>query len=101
MQEVDWTDADGRRWRVRVPAGCPADMYPAGIPVGPPALSALREAHGWSIEFEVRLHNELHSRGLYTPRDVLARPRDVTAALQAAYRCDMQAIQRHFFNEGG
>ncbi len=95
MKLADYTDADGRRWRVRVPDDCPVDRYAEGIPVGPPALAALE----LPLELEVRLHNELHRRNLLTLRDVLRRPMEVQAALHAALKLDAQRIQSLFRDE--
>ncbi len=97
MKTVDYTDADGRRWRVRVPDDCPADRYAEGIPVGPPALAPL----GLPLELEVRLHNEFHRRRLYTLADAIKRPQELQAALQAALRLDVQRIQSLFRDESG
>ncbi len=97
MKDVDYTDADGRRWRVHAPDGCPPDRYSEGIPVGPPALAAL----GLPLELEVRLHNVLHARKLFTLRDVLSRPKDVQAALQEALKLDMQRLQTLYRDELG
>ncbi len=97
MQEVDWADEAGRKFRVRVPDACPPELYSSGIPVGPPALTRL----GLPLEIEVRLHNELHGRRLLTRQDVLARPRDVIGALQAALKTDLQRLQQVYAEEQG
>lgn len=97
MRDVDYTDDQGRSWRVRVPDDCPADRFPEGIPIGPPALASL----GLPLEVEVRLHNQLFGRGLLTRRDVLRRSGDVFAALQAAYRVDVQTLQTLYLTEQG
>lgn len=97
MKEVDYTDTDGRKWRVRVPDDCPVDRYSEGIPVGPPALAAL----GLPLELEIRLHNELHARKLFTTRDAMRRPQEVTAALQAALKVNMQRLQSLYRDELG
>lgn len=97
MKKVDYTDDNGRRHRVMVPDDCPDDMYPAGIPVGPPSLEPL----GLPPEIEVRLHNQLHSRGLFTVRDALRRPGDLQGALQAALKLDVQTLQKLYVEQGG
>jgi hypothetical protein len=97
MKEVDYKDTDGRLWRARVPDDCPVDRYAEGIPVGPPALAALE----LPLELEIRLHNELHARKLFTLRDALRRPQDVTAALQATLKLDAQRIQSLYRDELG
>ena len=97
MRDVDYIDDEGRSWRVRVPDDCPADRFPEGIPIGPPALTQLE----LPLAVEVRLHNQLFGRGLLTRRDVLWRPQDVFAALQAAYRVDVQRLQTLYLTEQG
>lgn len=97
MKAVNWEDDNGRRHRVLVPDDCPEDMYPAGIPVGPPDLAPL----GLPPEIEVRLHNQLHSRGIFTPRDALRRPADLQGALQGALKLDIQALQRLYVEQQG
>lgn len=96
MTTVDWSDDDGRRHRVQVPEGCPEDMYPEGIPVGPPSLASL----ALPLQIEVRLHNQLHSRGLFSARDALRRPGELQAALQAALKLDVQTLQTLFVQGG-
>ena len=91
-QVVEYTDDDGRKWKVIVPDNCPADMYGSGIPIGPPALAQIAEEHHWPLEFEVRLHNALYNRGILTRADFEARGRDVLAALQAALRVDLATL---------
>ncbi len=97
MREVDYTDDLGRAWRVRVPDDCPSDRYSEGIPIGPPALTRL----GLPDEVETRLHNQLHGRRLFTTKDVLRRPTDVFAALQATFKVDMQRVQSLYVEEQG
>jgi hypothetical protein len=97
MRDVDYTDPDGRRWRVRVPDDCPEHRYCEGIPVGPPALDSLE----LPLDTEVRLHNELHSRKFFTLRDVLNHPKDVQSALQATFKLDVQRIQSLYREQGG
>lgn len=97
MKDVDYVDDSGRAWRVRVPDDCPVDRYHEGIPIGPPALTRLELPE----EVEVRLHNQLHGRRLFTRRDVMRRPQDVFGALQATFRVDMQRIQLLYLEEQG
>jgi hypothetical protein len=83
---VDYEDSDGYRWLVRVPEGC--EDASMGIPIGPPDLTAL----GLPPDIQRRLHNQLHSRGLLTKRDLNGKMREVVAAVQATYRVDAQAV---------
>ena len=95
LQQVDYEDDCGRRFRVLVPDGCSEDMYAKGIPIGPPSLEGL----GLPLDLEVRLHNQLHDRRLFSLRDALRRPKEIQAALQAALRLDMQRIQTLYHSE--
>jgi len=88
MKPVDYRDRDGRTFRALLPDNAPASHAPRGIPVGPPHLDALR----LPLAVEVRLHNELHHRGVFTARDALKRRPDVQAALMAALAVDAQRI---------
>lgn len=90
MKDVDFVDETGRTFRVRVPDECPPENYHQGIRIGPPLLSDL----GWPESIEIRLHNALHSRRIFTAKDVMGRPRDVQAAIMAACKLDMQRLQR-------
>lgn len=96
MESREYTDANGRRWAVMVPDGCPDNMTRSGVPIGPPSLTRL----GLPLEVEVRMHNQLLERGILTKRDFEARPRDVMAALQATYRVDLATLHT-IYHEGG
>lgn len=82
-----YVDDDGRRWAVLVPPGREADAA-LGIVVGPPDLGAM----GLPAAVALRLHNELHARGILTLQDARGRPQELYAALQAAYRMDAAAL---------
>lgn len=101
MRDVDYTAEDGRIWRVRVPDDCPADMISAGIPVGPPDLDSRLAERGWPLETRIRLHNELHTRGLLTLKDVLRRPADLEGTLKSVLRTDMQTLQTWYYEDHG
>lgn len=93
MRELDYTDGEGRRWRVALPDGAPDEEAAQGIIVGPPPVAdALGIAEPWAT----RLHNELHRRGLYRLVDVRRRPGDVQGALQAMLKLDAQAIMTQY-----
>ena len=98
MKDIDYQDESGRWWRVRVPDDCPVELYASGIPVGPPSLDSLEDMPEAT---KVRLHNELFHRGILTRRDALRFGKEIFAALQAAYRTDMQRIQTVFMEQGG
>lgn len=88
MKEADWTDEEGRKWRVRLPDDAPDSEAPGGFPVGPPNLADL----GLPLEVEVRLHNQLHARGLWTEREVRRSKGSLFASLQAAYGVDVVVL---------
>lgn len=83
----EYVDEKGRWWKVRVPAGSatPASM---GIPVGPPDISSLN----LPLDIDVRLHNQLFHRGLFTRADLRGRGQEIFAAVQAAYKVDAAAV---------
>lgn len=86
-ERADYTDETGRTWAVLVPVGHP-EQAEMGMVIGPPDLSDL----GLPEAITVRLHNELHARGLLTGYDLRGREREIVAALQAALRVDAQTI---------
>lgn len=86
-EPVIYEDETGRIWTVLVPVGHP-DEAAMGLVVGPPDLSHLSLPES----IAVRLHNELHARGLLTLRDLKGREVEVQAALSAAMRVDTQTI---------
>ena len=102
MREVDFTDESGRRWRVRVPLDCPEELYSSGIVIGPPAgLDDWLEKQGWPEGRRIAIHNALHSRGLFTVKDVLRKPQEVAGALQSVVKTDLQGIQTVYYLEAG
>lgn len=94
MREVDYTDDEGRWHRVLLPESAPDSAAHRGIPVGPPDLRALELPR----DVEIRLHNQLFHRRLFTERDVRARGHDVLSALQSALRVSVQAITNVYAN---
>jgi len=99
IERVDYEAQDGRKFRVEVPLGCLPEDYDAGIPVGPPDMDALLEERGWSKDARVRLHNQLFSRGLFTYRDVCAKPQHLEGALKAALKTDMVTVHEFYRQE--
>lgn len=89
MRQLDYTDEEGRTWRVELPDGAPDAEAPRGIIVGPPPV-----ADGLALPepFATRLHNELHRRKLWSLKEVQHRPHDVQAAILAAFRVDVIAV---------
>lgn len=96
MREVVHTLRDGRKQKVLIPDNAPDSHAAMGVLVGPPDLDALQ----LPTALEVRLHNELFNRGLFTRKDVQKRPQEVFAALQSALRVDVAAIANLYPSEG-
>lgn len=92
MKQVSYTDETGRRWAVLVPDQAVADEYRSGVPVGPPPTDHV----GLPEDVAVRLHNELHDRGILTERDARRRSEEIAAALRAALRVDVTRIMAAF-----
>lgn len=88
MKDSYYTDEDGRKWAVKLPEGLPEDQAYMGIPVGPPSLASLN----LPVELEVRLHNQLFDRRIFTFRDIKRNPDSVVSALQRAFKVDVQNI---------
>lgn len=88
MKKVRYTDKDGRHTLVWLPDTAPDADARMGVPIGPPPLGALKLPKA----IDVRLHNELFARGLFTREDVTRNRRDVISALMAALKVDAEAI---------
>ncbi len=96
LREVDWTDAEGRIWRTLIPQNVSDSEAQRGVPVGPPSLEDL----GLPLAHEVRLHNQLHARRLFTIKDVRTRRRDIVGALLAVFKLDAQRIVELYLPDG-
>lgn len=79
---------DDKKYSVVVPDGAPENTWKYGIVVGPPDLSEL----GLPYDIEVRLHNELHNRGLIKLADASRGPQNLQGAIMAALRVDVQRL---------
>ena len=88
MRETSYTDADGRQWAVLLPEGVPEADAELGLPLGPPSVEPL----GLPLDVEVRLHNQLFARRLFTRRDVKIQRMGIFGALQAALKVDITAV---------
>jgi hypothetical protein len=81
----DWTDSDGRMWRSLCTPETPADKPWLGVRVGPLCdLTSL----GLPFEQEIRLHNQLHARGIFTEHDARRKGQDVIGAVMATFKVD-------------
>lgn len=88
LRHVTWTDPEGRKFKRLLPSNAPDSDAEWGIPLGPPSLKGL----GLPAEIEIRLHNELFARGLYTEASIRRRNDAIVAALQAAFKIDAGRI---------
>lgn len=88
LRKVSYTDSDGRKHMALLPAEIPDTEAEKGVPLGPPPLEGLNLPN----EIEIRLHNELFHRGIFTPKDALLRRSEIVSALQAALKVDAGKI---------
>jgi hypothetical protein len=88
LREAHWEDEEGRYWKVSLPSDAPDGDARIGIPIGPPSLVSL----GLPLEIEVRLHNQLYSRGILTQRDAQRRRQEIRGALIGALKVDVGRI---------
>lgn len=88
LRNVEYEDADGRKFLRGLPEGVPDTQVAIGVPLGPPSLREL----GLPLDIEVRLHNQLYARGLLTESDVRQRIGEVRSAVSAAFQTDVQRI---------
>lgn len=95
---VDYTDKDGRKYKVLIPANAAQSMAKHGVRIGPPPLDEL----GYPDKIITKIHNELFDRGIITYKDVTDNMRDVVGAIQHAFAADAQTIATLYFKyEGG
>lgn len=85
---VTWEDTEGRSWLRAIPQGVPEAQAAIGIPIGPPPLDEL----GLPREIEIRLHNQLYARRIYTAADARDRVGEINSAIMAALRLDVHRI---------
>lgn len=94
-KQVDWTDERGMKHRVTLPSRANNDSAPRGILVGPPDLSTLRLPE----DIEVKLSNELASRGLFQYSDISRHRDQAQAAILASIRLDVDLLMAAYFNQ--
>lgn len=92
-RELDYEDAQGRRWRVALPVTLADEHAPLGLVLGPPPVC---DALNLCEPLATRLHNELHRRKLWRLRDIRARQGELQAAFMAAQRLDVQSIEAEY-----
>lgn len=89
LRTAQYEDTEGRRRRVLLPETLTDEEAEMGIPNGPPLLTALQ----LPADIEVKLHNELFNRGLFTLRDIRKAGRPaIQAALMAALSLDVERV---------
>lgn len=88
MRQSSYTDVAGRRWAVLLPDGVPDSDARLGLHLGPPPLDALNLPQ----ETEVRLHNQLFARSIFSFNDAKHRRDELFAAIQAAYAVDSDRL---------
>lgn len=95
MKQTQYTDEKGRCHAVMLPDGVPDEDAAKGLPLGPPSLESL----GLPEELEIRLHNQLFSRHLFTAKDVRARRIDVLGSLMGAFKLDAEKIVQVYLSQ--
>lgn len=88
IRQVVYQDPEGRRFLRGVPSNVPDGEAGRGIPLGPPPLDELN----LPLDLEVRLHNQLFDRKLFTEKDAKHRLMEIVAALQAVYLVDARRV---------
>lgn len=94
MREVTYTDGLGQMFLTRIPDSAPDAHAAFGVRVGPPELDTL----GLPIEIQVRLHNELYARRVWTWAELRARRADVADALRTALKLGVGDIERVYWD---
>ncbi len=97
MRSSSYVDEQGRYHAVMLPDDVPDKDAAKGIPVGPPSLVPL----GLPEDLEIRLHNELFARKIFSAIDVKKRRIDVFAALQATFKIDIEKIIQVYLEQEG
>ena len=90
LKEVTHTDKDGRMSVVRLPDSASESESHMGILVGPPSLESLE----LPLDVEVRLHNQLFERKLFTLEDVRRKHGQLMAAMMAAFKPHTSSLMR-------
>lgn len=88
MRRLPYEDAKGRKFIVELPDDAPDAHAKMGVRIGPPDLANL----GLPSAVEVRLNNALFARSLFTKQDLQGRRQELFAALQSAYKTDVQVL---------
>ena len=95
MKTLSYVDEEGRSHAVFLPNGTSEADVAKGLPLGPPSLESL----GLPEKVEIRLHNELFARRIFTATDVRKRRIDVFGALQSALKVDTERIVQIYLSQ--
>lgn len=87
-KQVDWTDDDGRKFKMSVPDDAEESEWAYGNPIGPPSLASL----GLPLREEVRLNNFLHAMGIFNARQAHYNRAHIQAAWQRTLAVGTEAI---------
>lgn len=88
MKEASYTDEKGRKWATQLPDNAVDVDAEMGIPLGPPSLEGLHLPE----ELEVRLHNQLFARRIFTHSQAESNKLGIQAAMQAVLKLDILHI---------
>lgn len=79
-----------------IPEDVPDSEAAVGIPVGPPPLDGLN----LPLEIEVRLHNQLFARKIFTEKDARKNLDGIRSALTSALQSDVSRILAIYQGQG-
>ena len=85
MKEVTYEDEKGRLWLTLLPEDALDSDASLGLAVGPPSLEDL----GLPEDVEVRLHNQLYHRRIFSMKEAMTRKLDIQGAIQAVLKLDI------------
>ncbi len=88
MKQASYKDEQGRQFATWLPESADDGDAEIGIPLGPPSLEALHLPE----ELEIRLHNQLFARGIFTHAQAKANKLNVQGAMQAVLKLDVLHI---------
>lgn len=90
MRRVTYKSREGKYYEVLIPDDAPDSEAVKGVMVGPPDFAIDVK------DLEIQLHNQLHSRGIFTLKDALSKRQEVENALKAALRLDVEFILQQY-----
>ena len=94
MKQGSYTDSQGRKFATWLPEDANDVDAELGIPLGPPNLEGL----GLPEELEIRLHNQLFARGIFTLAQAERNKLNVQGAMQAVLKLDVLHIVEIYRN---